>query len=153
MKLSDEEVERLRRSGIRLDAEGRFIHEGEEVRHAGLRAALWRWLDRLPDGRYVLRLDAERFVYLDVDDAPHVVRSLRWDGGRAILRLADDSEEALRPETVRLAPSGRAYCEVKGRFAARFSSAAWAALADHIEERDGAGYLVTDGATVRLGTL
>ena len=150
---SDEQIERLRQSGIRLDAEGRFIHEGEEVRHPGLRAALWRWLDRNPDGRWVLRLDARRFVYLDVEDAPHVVRSLRWEGERAILRLADDSEEPLAVETVRLAPTGVAYCRVKGRFDARFSTAAWAALADRIEEREGAAWLAAGGAQVRLGPL
>ena len=62
MQLSEDEVERLRRSGIRLDAEGHFHHEGQPFRHAGFIAALWRWLDRNPDGRYVLRLDERRFV-------------------------------------------------------------------------------------------
>ncbi|MCA1664059.1 MAG: hypothetical protein LC659_07310, partial [Myxococcales bacterium] len=72
MKLTDAEIEKLRQSGIRLDGEGRFWHEGAEVTHQGLRAAFWRWLDRNPDGRWVLRLDAQRFVYLDVDDVPYV---------------------------------------------------------------------------------
>ena len=70
-------IERLRRSGIRVDREGRFIHEGAEVTHVGLRQALFRWLDRLPppDARYVLRLDERRFAYLDVDDTPLVARA------------------------------------------------------------------------------
>lgn len=152
MQLTDEQLERFRRSGIRLDAEGRFHHEGEEFRHAGLVAALWRWLDRNPDGRYVLRLDERRFVYLDVEDAPHVVRSLRLEGGRAILRLADGSEEPLDGATVRLSPAGVAYCRVKGgRFEARFAGAAWSALADRIEERDGSAWLLLDGGAHRLG--
>src|SRR6516225_2912118 len=95
MQLTDAEIEKLRRSGIRLDAEGRFWHEGQEVTHHGLRAAFWRWLDQNPDGRYVLRLDERRFVYLDVDDAPFVVRSLRWQDDQAIARLSDDTEEVL----------------------------------------------------------
>lgn len=133
------QLERLRQSGILLDAQGRFLHEGREVEHAGLRAALWRWLDRLPDGRYVLRLDERRFVYLDVEDAPHRVRSLRWEAGRALLLLADGSEEPLDPATVRLGAGGVAYCRVKGgRFEARLSPAAWSALAEHID-RDEAG--------------
>ena len=49
-------LERLRRSGIRIDSAGEFQHEGEPVRHEGLRRALYRWLDRLEDGRTVLRL-------------------------------------------------------------------------------------------------
>lgn len=152
MRLSDAEIDRLRRSGIRLDAEGRFHHEGEEVRHPGLVAALWRWLDRLPDGRHVLRLDAERFVYLDVDGPPHYARSLRVEDGRAVLLLADATEEPLDVRTLRLQPDGRATCRVKGgRFEARLSPAAVGALADHLVERDGVAWLDLDGGPFRIG--
>jgi uncharacterized protein len=140
VQLSDAQIEKLRQSGIRLDAEGRFWHEGQEVTHAGLRAAFWRWLDRNPDGRYVLRLDERRFVYLDVDDAPYLVRSLRWDGERALALLSDESEEPLDLQSVRLRGEV-AYATVKGRFDARLSSSAWAVLAERIVERDGAHWL------------
>jgi len=53
------------------------MHEGAEVTHEGLRRALFRWLDRNGDGRYVLRLDERRFAYLDVDDTPLVARAAR----------------------------------------------------------------------------
>lgn len=153
--LSEAEIERLRRSGIRLDGEGRFWHEGEEVRHAGLRAALWRWLDRNPDGRYVLRLDERRFVYLDVDDAPHLVRSLRWDGDRAWLLLADGTEEELDYATVHLREGGAAYCKVKGgRLEARISTAAWGTLAERLVERDeGVLLLAAEGCFPLTGPL
>lgn len=134
MQLTEEQIERLRQSGIRLDADGRFWHEGAEVMHHGLRAALWRWLDRNPDGRWVLRLDERRFVYLDVDDAPFVVRSARWEGERAIVRLSDDSEEELAYATLHLGEGGQPYCTVKGRFPARVATAAWNALAARIDE-------------------
>jgi hypothetical protein len=133
VQLTDEQIDRLRQSGIRLDRDGHFQHEGAEVTHHGLRAALWRWLDRNPDGRYVLRLDDKRFVWLDVDDAPFVVRSLRWEGDRAMLRLSDDSEEELAYATLQLRAGGQPYCQVKGRFDARFSTAAWSALGSHID--------------------
>lgn len=151
--LTEAQIERLRDSGIRLDTEGRFIHEGEEIRHAGLRAALWRWLDQEPNGRYVLRLDDQRFVYLDVDDTPHLVRSLRWEGEHAELLLADGSSERLDPATVHLRASGVACCRVKnGRFEARLASAAWAALGERIEEREGgAACLVADGRRWPIG--
>ena len=137
--------ERLAGSEIRLDAEGRFLHEGEEVRHPGLRAALWRWLAQDPDGRWVLRLDDRRAVGLEVEDAPHCVRSLRWDGEGAMLRLADDSEELLDPATVHLEARGT-YCRVKGgRALARLSSAAWATLSDRIVEEGGTAWLVAGG--------
>lgn len=135
MKLSDAEIEKLRQSGIRLDGDGRFWHEGAEVTHHGLRAALWRWLDRNPDGRWVLRLDDKRFVWLDVEgDVPYVVRSARWEGDRALMRLADDSEEELAYETLELR-GGTPFCRVKGgRFAARISTLAWNTLAERIED-------------------
>lgn len=140
MKLTEAEIEKLRQSGIRLDAEGRFWHEGQEVAHHGLRAAFFRWLDRNPDGRYVLRLDEKRFVYLDVDDAPFLVRSLRWEGERAIAVLSDGSEEVLDLSSVRLR-DGVAYATAKGRFDARLSAAAWSTLGERIVEREGKHYL------------
>jgi uncharacterized protein len=140
LQLTDAEIEKLRQSGIRLDAEGRFWHEGQEVTHAKMRAAFFRWLDRNPDGRYVLRLDERRFVYLDVDDAPFVVRSLRWEGERALAVLSDGSEEPLDLSTVRL-KAGVAYATVKGGFDARLAAAAFATLGERIVERDGHYYL------------
>jgi uncharacterized protein len=134
--LSDAEIERLRQSGIRLDQEGRFWHEGEVVRHEGMRQAFFRWLDRNPDGRWVLRLDERRFVYLDVDDAPFVVTSIRLDGLRIFLHLIDDTEEELAYDTLRLR-DGTAYATVKNRFPARFSRAAWTALGERLEEHGG----------------
>ena len=68
-----EALERFRQTGIRLDREGRFWHEGGEIVHAGLRRALLRWLDHLDDGRTILRLDDDRYVYLQVEDAPLLV--------------------------------------------------------------------------------
>lgn len=128
MQLSDAEIEKLRQSGIRLDGDGRFWHEGEVITHHGLVAALWRWLDRNPDGRYVLRLDERRFVYLDVDDAPYVVRSLRWEGDRPIALLSDGSEEAIDPAAVELR-NDKPYVRVKaGRFDARLTPSAWGTL-------------------------
>jgi hypothetical protein len=147
--LSDAEIERLRQSGIRLDVDGRFWHEGGEVTHHGLRAAFFRWLDRNPDGRWVLRLDERRFVYLDVDDAPFVVTSLRFDGPKILIHLVDDTEEELAYDTLRLR-AGIAYATVKGRFPARFSRGAWAALGERITERDGAFWLATPAGLRRI---
>lgn len=141
-------IERLRRSGIRIDREGRFIHEGEEVRHLGLREALFRWLDRLPppDGRYVLRLDSRRYAYVDVDDTPLVARSARLDGGRVLLGLSDGSEEALAPETLTVDGAGVLRCRVRdGRLEARLATSASAALGEAIRDEEGRPVLVLAG--------
>jgi hypothetical protein len=129
-------LERVRRTGIRIDREGRIVHEGEAIRHEGLRRALFRWLDRLPppDGRYVLRLDAARIAYVEVEDTPLVATSLRWDGDHALLGLTDGSEEPLAPETLTLDAAGTLRCTVRGgRLEARLATAAATALAERID--------------------
>jgi hypothetical protein len=137
MTTPDEEaafLERVRRSGISIDREGELWHEGEIVRHEGLRSALFRWLDRQPppDGRYVLRLDERRFAFLeDVADTPLVVRALRWDGNTAMLALSDGSAEPLDRQTLTQDDDGVLRCWVRqGRLEARLSNSAAVALAD-----------------------
>jgi hypothetical protein len=130
-------LEQIRRSGIRVDREGRFVHEGAEVTHEGLKRALYRWLDRLPapDGRYVLRLDERRFAYLDdVADTPLVARAARIDpAGTVRLALSDGSEEALDPETLTIDDEGVLRAWVRGgRLEARLATSAAAVLADAI---------------------
>jgi hypothetical protein len=137
------DLERLRRSGIRVDREGRFIHEGEEVRHEGLRRALFRWLDAEPDGTVVLRLDERRFAYVDVDDTPLVARSARLEGSgqgddeRVLLALSDGAEEALDPATLTVDDEGVLRARVRGgRLEARLSTSAVAALAGRLGQQD-----------------
>jgi uncharacterized protein len=147
-------LERVRRSGIRIDRQGRFWHEREMVRHQGLRRALLRWLDRLapPDGRYILRLDEERFAYVDVEDTPLVATSLRWEGQRALLGLTDGAEEALDPATVTVDDMGILRCQVRGgRLEARLATAAAAALAERIElDAHGRPVLRAEGEAVKI---
>src|SRR3954467_8272178 len=124
MEPGPELIEKLRRSGIR-DREGELIHEGAPVLHLGLRSALFRWLDRLPDGRYILRLDERRFAYLDVDDTPLVVRALRVDAGTVSLQLSDGAEEVLDPTTLTVDGQGILRCWVRGgRLEARLATSA-----------------------------
>ena len=148
-------IERLRRSGIRVDREGRFIHEGAEVTHVGLRQALFRWLDRLPppDDRYVLRLDEERFAYLDVDDTPLVARAARIDpAGTIWLALSDGAEEALDPGTLTVDGAGILRAWVRdGRLEARLATSTVAALGELLTEtRDGRPALRVAEQTVEI---
>jgi uncharacterized protein len=150
-------IERLRRSGIRVDREGRFIHEGAEVTHEGLRRALFRWLDRLPppDGRYILRLDERRFAYLDVDDTPLVARAARVDGSGIIwLALSDGAEEPLDPATLTVDAAGVLRAAVRGgRLPARLATSAVAALGEWLTEApDGGPALRVAGRTVPIPT-
>ncbi len=128
-------LEKLRTSGIRIDREGRFEHEGEPFAHEGMRQALYRWLDRLPspDGRYVLRLDERRFAYVDVEDTPLVATSARIVDGQALLALTDGSEQPLDVGSLTVDAAGVLRAFVRGgKLEARLATSATAALADVI---------------------
>ncbi len=138
--LTPEMIERLRQTGIRLDRQGRFWHEGAEVTHPGFRRALLRWLDRLDDGRPVLRLDERRYAYVEVEDAELLVLSARWEGDRAFLTLNDGSEEELDYGSLRAAEDNALYCAARqGRLEARITTPAYYALAERVEHAEGHG--------------
>jgi len=142
---AQQRLDRLRRSGFRIDRDGELRHEGEMVRHEGLRQALFRWLDRLPDGRFVLRLDAERFAYIDVEDTPLVARAARIDGASILVALSDGTEERLDPATLNVDQAGGLRCRVRGgRLEARLTTSAAVVVAELIEDRP-------EGPLLRLG--
>jgi len=152
-------LDRLRRSGIRVDREGRFVHEGAEVTHEGLRRALFRWLDTEPDGRVVLRLDARRFAYVDVDDTPLVARAARLEPApprapeRVWLALSDGAEEPLDAATLTIDRAGVLRARVRqGRLEARLATAASAVVADLVSGPPGRPLLTLAGRTYPIAS-
>jgi len=144
--LPPELIEKLRQTGIRLDRQGRFWHEGEEIRHARFRKALLRWLDLRDDGRPILRLDDERYAYVEVEDALLLVVSVRWVGDRAFIKTNDDAEEELRYSSLEQARDNSLYCRVRDSgLLARVTTPAYYTLAEHIEEAPGGFELVAAG--------
>ncbi|MCK5796212.1 MAG: tRNA (adenosine(37)-N6)-threonylcarbamoyltransferase complex dimerization subunit type 1 TsaB [Deltaproteobacteria bacterium] len=134
-----------RESGLRLDREGRWWHDERLVEHPGVARAFHRWLDRLDDGRYILRLDASRYCFVDVVDAPFVVRTLEREGEGAgvhvFLLLSDESREELDYGSLRTGEDDALYCTVKAGLSARFSRQAQALIADLIDESP-SGFLI-----------
>ena len=125
---------------------GRLWHQGEEITHAGLRTAILRWLDVLDDGRAIVRLDATRYAYIDVDDAHLRATSLRWDGETPIVHLDDGSDEPLELSTLRLGADHALLARVRGgRLTCRLTTAAQQQLEDRMLERDGHPVLRVDG--------
>ncbi len=139
---------RSRESTIRLDAEGRFHHEGHLVEHPKLAEAFHTWIARHPDdGRYILT-NGYDWTYFIVDDVPYFVRSVRDVDGDAILVLSDGSEEPLDPATVRPGARGDLYLQVKrdakgGPFDAKLTRFAQTQLGPFLREEDGHPVLVT----------
>jgi hypothetical protein len=135
---------RSRESTLRLDAAGRFWHEGARVEHAGLAAALHSWISRHPDdGRYILT-NGYDWTYFAVEDAPYFVRSLRLEPDRVMLLLSDGTEEAWAPETTRIGADSALYASVKasargGPYEAKFTPHAQASLEPVLVPGDAAG--------------
>ena len=134
-RLPPELIEKLRQTGINLDRNGRLWHQGTEITHPGLRRALLRWLDRLPDGRPILRLDERRYAYLDVEDAHLLAVSAVWRADRVYLRLNDGTEEELDYASLYTGADHALYCRVRGgALRARLTTPAYHALAERITE-------------------
>lgn len=142
-----------RESTIRLDADGKFWHDGERVDHPALEKALHSWIALHPDdGRFMLT-NGYDWTYFKVDDAPYTVRALRVAPEGVTLVLSDESEEPLAPETLHVGPKDALYAKVKGgRFAARFSRHAQTALAPILhEDKPGALRLTVGGREYPVG--
>jgi hypothetical protein len=149
--LTPEMIEKFRSIGLRLDRNGRFWHEGVEVTHPRLRQALLRWLDVRDDGRDLVRLDAQRYAYVDVEDAHLRAVSARWDGDRVRLVLDDDTDEELAYDTLAAGPDDALYCRVRGgKLRARLTTAAVRALEQRIEEVPGGYALRAAGGLHRI---
>ncbi len=132
----DDALELLRaRSGLSIDAEGRFLHRGEPIAHARTLEVLHRSLRRREDGRYEVAIGRER-AYVDVGDAPYAVRGVELDpeGGAPTIRLSDGSAERLDPATLCLGADGALRCRVKGGHRARFTRAGQVVLGLALDE-------------------
>lgn len=148
---------RSRESTIRLDGEGRFHHEGHVVEHPKLAEAFHTWIARHPDdGRYILT-NGYDWTYFVVDDVPYFVRSVKDEGGDAILVLSDGTEEPLDPATVRQRDGADLYLQVKrsakgGPFDAKMTRFAQTQLGPFLKEEAGRPVLVTKRGKALLST-
>ena len=142
-----------RESTIRLDAEGRFWHDGERVDHPALEKALHSWIARHPDDGRLILTNGYDWTYFKVDDAPYTVRALKVQPDGVILVLSDESEERLAPETLHIGAGDALYTKVKGgKFVARFSRHAQTALAPILhEEKPGNLRLTVGGRDYPIG--
>jgi len=125
---------------LRLDAYGRWFHEGEAFTHPGLIALFNRGIDVLPEtGEPIVRI-GEHWAHIRCDDVPFIVRTVRVSATGLEALLNTETWVAFPPDVLRLGPGGVLYAEVSPGRRARFSRAAQASLADHLLEGDDGGF-------------
>jgi hypothetical protein len=129
----------MKKSPLRIDKEGRWFFDDEEIIHRKTYLLFSRSLARDESGRTILRIGREQCP-VEVEDAPFVVRTLEFilaDGGelKSIwLHLNDETREPLNQETLRIGPENVPYCRVRsGEFEARFSRGAYQLLFPFIQ--------------------
>jgi hypothetical protein len=77
-------------SGLVLDEEGRWFHDGAAVEHPRIAEAFHRGLERALDGRYLLRLGSD-WCFVEVRGTPLqvVAAAVERDAGRAELTFSN----------------------------------------------------------------
>ena len=115
-------------SGLVLDRDLNWIHDGERITHPKIIEAFNQGLAPTDDGRFQLRIGND-WAYVTVAGAAYRVNAIDTDDTRVYLRLSDRTGEALDRATLRLGADGVLTAGVKaGRADARFSRDAQFAL-------------------------
>jgi uncharacterized protein len=115
-------------SGLVLDRELNWHHDGERITHPKIIEAFNQGLVPTEDGRFQLRIGND-WAYVTVEGAAYRVNAIDTDDTRVFLRLSDRTGEPLEASTLRLGEDGVLTTRVKGgRAEARFSRDAQFAL-------------------------
>ncbi len=139
---------------LRLDAAGRWFHEGEPFVHAGLIALFDRGIDVAPEtGEPVLRV-GDKWCYFRCDDTPFFVRHVSVAATGLAMTLNTGAIVEAPPATLRHSPDGVLYADFGPHRRARFVRGAQAALSDRLEDDGAAGFAVTlDAARLPVAAL
>lgn len=151
----------MNESPIRIDKEGRWFYQDEEITHRKTYLLYCRHLTRHESGRIILRIGREQCP-VEVEDVPFVVKTLDFipsDGGgleSIWLILNDETRERLDPKTLRIGKDNVLYCQVRsGMFEARFSRGAYQLLLPFVQQDEKANrfFMNIDGKEYDLTTF
>ena len=124
-------------SGIRLDRQLRWFHDGEPIDHPKIIEAFNCGLQPTDDGKYQLKFGWD-WCFVEVEDAAYGVLAVDERPDGLGLRLSDRTSERLEPGSLTVGEDGVLTCRVKdGRAKARFLRDAQFALGELLEELDG----------------
>ncbi len=124
---------------IRIDKEGVWYYEGNEMFRKDILSTFFQELERDSTGEYFIRHNDQIFS-IQVEDVPFAVKSIEFSADEKgvesffSILLTDDSVEALDPATLRMEKDNVIYCAVKGkRFEARFTRISYYQFAEYIQ--------------------
>ena len=121
---------------LRIDRDGAWFHEDEEVTHEGILANLRENLQIDEQGHH-LRIGPVR-VPVEVEDTPFLIVRVEREGDTLVVTRNDLGREPLAVDTLAIDARGVPRCRVKeGRFAARLDRAATYQLLQHVEPGEG----------------
>lgn len=146
-------LEALRRSlDLRMDAEGRWWHDGQPFAHPRLTALFDRGVDLHPDtGEPILRVD-DTWCYFRADDTPFQVRRLALTGDTLTATLNNGQQLALGPGARFEVDGDHVYLTAAPRRRARLTRQAQAALADWLDEDEDGPVVCVGAARWRVGS-
>lgn len=141
-------------SGLYLDREGRWFHDGQAVRHARLSALLWRSVARNSEERLIVTTGRDVLPFA-AEDAPVQARTATPTQPGLTLVLSTGAEHALAAgEVVWLDADGQMRMKSPdGRFWIRLLRPAAQAVAAAAEEHNGGLALPVEGGRVDLVEL
>jgi uncharacterized protein len=125
-------------SGIRLDSQGRWWHDGELIEHPRIIEAFNRGISPAEDGKFRLQF-GDDWCFVEVEGAAYRVLAIDFaPEDRLSIRLSDRTAEFLDLSSLRLGLDGVLTCRVKGGSAtAKFSREAQFALGSLLEDVQG----------------
>jgi len=120
---------------IRFGKDGRWYANDEPIGNRRINVRFSRCLQLNKNGQYELVVGKDRTT-VQVEDTPYVVTGVtRTPESEFVIRLNDNSQETLAPETLTVGDKHVLYCMVKGHnFSARFLRRAYYQLAEYITE-------------------
>ncbi|MDX9761744.1 MAG: DUF1285 domain-containing protein [Desulfomonilia bacterium] len=119
---------------IRIDKEGTWYYENQEIVNPLVLLTFCNALQKDEEGRYRIVFQSE-VCYVDVEDTPFVVASIRGDQETELLVLLNTGEtHKLDPATLSVGEQNVMYCLLPDGMKVRFSRAAYYLLALMMEE-------------------
>jgi uncharacterized protein len=124
---------------IRIDKDGRWFYEDSALIHPTILKLFCDSLETDGHGRYRIIVENE-LCYIDVEDAPFIVRTIRGDCECGLeLLLNNQRTEHLDPETLFTSCDNIMYARLANGIPVKFSRAAYYQLALMMEENKTGG--------------